>query len=189
VLDYGKDTTNNALSVPQLTQLFLDIKARTGAQSIHVIAHSMGNQAFTRALAALQTDAAVPILKQVILAAPDIDQTIFETQIAPAITSKAERVTVYASDKDHALIASAQIYGSYPRVGLIADGDIVRASGVDVIDVSRVDAGWLGWVSLNHSAYGDELIDDVFLLLRHGHEPAGRNLVHEGGAEHWTLLR
>ncbi len=189
VENYLVDLNNNERSIPQLRQFLVDLKANSGIDEINVIAHSMGNQVFTKALASLEESTGVPRLNQVILAAPDIDRFVFEREIATRLQKfLPDRVTLYASTKDKALSASTQLWDG-ERAGYISDAGIVTVGGIDSIDVSRVDAGWMSYLDLNHSAYGDELIDDIFLLLRHGHSPADRNLLQSQDEKHWILPR
>ena len=83
----------------------------SGAQRIYLIAHSMGSRALTRALGAVL--AAHPEirnrLKEVILAAPDIDADVFSRDIAPALARYGSPVTLYASSTDRALAVSRGI--------------------------------------------------------------------------------
>jgi esterase/lipase superfamily enzyme len=45
-------------------------------------------------------------VRELVLAAPDIDATVFKEQIAPFLTSAAQGITLYVSDNDKALMAS-----------------------------------------------------------------------------------
>jgi len=187
--NYLADLNNNERSIPQLRKFLVDLKTNSGIEEINVIAHSMGNQVFTKALASLEDNAEVPRMNQVILAAPDIDRFVFEQEIASRLQRvHPERVTLYASTKDKALSTSGQLW-SGERAGYISAAGIVTAGGIDSIDVSRVEAGWMSYIDLNHSAYGDELIDDMFLLLRHGHSPTDRNLLESNNGKFWIIPR
>ena len=59
----------------------------------------MGNRALTRAVAALMTEkpALRSRLREIILAAPDIDADVFKRDIAPALAATGAPVTLYAS--------------------------------------------------------------------------------------------
>jgi esterase/lipase superfamily enzyme len=107
-------------------------------------------------------------LRQIILAAPDIDVELFK-RLAESFRSKANRVTLYASSKDRALSMSRRIHDR-PRAGETGAG-IVVMPGIDTIDVSAVDTELDG-----HSYYGDNrsVISDIFQLLRHGFPPGER---------------
>jgi esterase/lipase superfamily enzyme len=101
------------------------------------------------------------LFNQVILAAPDIDADIFKQRIAPAIVTKAKRVTLYASSKDLALVASRKFNSGDPRAG-DAGENLVVYPGIDTIDVSNGDSSLLG-----HSYYGDNVsvLHDIEFLL------------------------
>jgi esterase/lipase superfamily enzyme len=163
LLDYAVDETNAAWTVAHLRQFLADVARRSGAKQVHLIAHSMGNRALTAALkdlAAGQSDVARPIFDQVLLTAPDIDADVFKTEIAPAITKMAERVTLYASSSDAALLLSKKLHG-YPRAGE-AGREIVVVPGMDTVDVTAVDTSLVG-----HSYYGDSgsVLSDVVEVL------------------------
>jgi esterase/lipase superfamily enzyme len=124
----------------------------------------MGNRALTGALkelASRRTDGDRPAFDQVLLTAPDIDADVFKNEIAPAITKTAQRVTLYASSTDAALLLSKKLHG-YPRAGE-AGGDIVIVPGMDTVDVTSVDTSLLG-----HSYYGDSgsVLSDFVEVLR-----------------------
>jgi esterase/lipase superfamily enzyme len=159
LLTYAKDETNVAWAAPHLKQFLLDVVHHTDAQSINLIAHSMGNRALTAALRDLSLELRDEsrLFNQVVLAAPDIDADDFKLNIAPAISRTANRVTVYASSHDQALAASQMVH-QYPRAG----DSIVLVPGIDTIDVSAIDGGPWG-----HSYYGssDPILQDIGQLL------------------------
>jgi len=163
LFQYAVDETNVVWTVPHLREFLKEIAAQSGAQSIHLIAHSMGNRALTSALRelSLEMQGVPPLFHEVVLTAPDIDAEIFRRDIAPAIVSTAKRVTLYASSNDEALVLSKQVHG-YPRAGDTGDG-LVVIPGIDTIDVSAVDTSLLG-----HNYYGDNatVISDMIDLVR-----------------------
>jgi esterase/lipase superfamily enzyme len=110
----------------------------------------------------LNTSDGVPLFKSIILAAPDIDKRLF-VSASDSMKAVARRLTLYASSKDKALIASREVHG-YPRAGEAGDS-LVVIEGMETIDASAVDTSFL-----NHSYYGDtrSIITDLFELIRHG---------------------
>jgi hypothetical protein len=62
---------------PHLSSFLTDVASTTGAETVHVIAHSMGNRALARILDGISLPAGPPLFKQVVLAAPDIDSGEF----------------------------------------------------------------------------------------------------------------
>lgn len=130
---------------------------------IHLIAHSMGNRALTRALERMRLEdleareaargrgeepppATREPFQQIVLAAPDIDAAVFRDDLVPAIRGEGRRITLLASTKDEALQASREWNGE-PRAGDADPDHIVVVEGVETVDVSAVAAG--------HSYIGD----------------------------------
>ena len=149
---------------------FVTVIAReSGARRIHLIAHSMGNRVLTgvlRRLAYTGRNRSQPEFNEVILTAPDVDADTFKLAIAPRITGMAERVTVYASQNDVALKASAAIHAVGSRLG--QGGRSLRAflrfPKIDMIDASGVDTSLF---AINHSYYGDSptVLNDIANVL------------------------
>jgi len=163
LLGYTIDENNVQWATPHLKQFLLEVVEHSGAESVHVVAHSMGNRALTGALKeiAMENKEAANMFEQVVLAAPDIDADVFRRDLAPHIAKVGEQVTLYASSNDRALIASKTVHG-YPRAG--DSGELlVLVEGIDTIDVSGIDTSLLG-----HSYYGDSdsILADLFHLLR-----------------------
>jgi esterase/lipase superfamily enzyme len=169
ILKYTVDETNAAWTVPHLKQFLLSIVGRTGAESINLIAHSMGNRALTSALrdVALEMRERKALFNQVILAAT------------------ARQFTLYASSDDQALRASRKVHG-YPRAGDSGD-DLVVVNGIQTIDVSGIDTSFLG-----HSYYAsnDAILADLHELV-HGAMPAARRSLLSpavrDGLPYWVL--
>lgn len=161
--EYRQDEKQVELAVPLLKQFLLDVATQSKADSIHLIAHSMGNRALTSALKEIASAAEQQKMQfnQVVLAAPDIDADIFRQRIAPEIITKAQRVTLYASSNDLALTASRTFNSGDLRAGDASRG-LVLTPGIETIDASSVDTSLLG-----HSYYGDSptVLTDLKELL------------------------
>ncbi len=189
LLQYTVDETNVAWTVPHLKDFLIGVAERSGAKSVHLIAHSMGNRALTAALQSLTYEMkqrAEPMFRQVVLTAPDIDADIFRRDIAPAITQIADRVTLYASSNDEALVLSKQVHG-YPRAGDSGEGMLV-IPGIDTVDVTSVDTSLLG-----HSYYGSNhsVLEDLWDLLHESKPPAQRNWLRSakiGQLVYWVFV-
>ena len=161
---YPIDANNADWTVPHLKDFLLELATETGADSINVIAHSMGNRAMTAAIRQIsqqQDSLDPPLFDRIVLAAPDIDADYFRRDAAPALVQVANHVTLYASSEDQALIASRKVNG-YPRAG-DSGADIVIAPGIETIDVSGTDLSLLG-----HSYYGDNeiMLRDLYDVIR-----------------------
>jgi esterase/lipase superfamily enzyme len=150
LVDYTVDECNVAWTQPHFKAFLLAVAQQSGATSIHLVAHSMGNRALTSVLEEISEEMrdSTHLFRQVVLAAPDIDADTFREEIAPAIVKTADRVTLYASSLDEALALSKRVHG-YPRAGESGD-QLVVVPGVDTIDVSAVDTGLIG-----HDYYTD----------------------------------
>jgi esterase/lipase superfamily enzyme len=184
---YTIDENNVAWTVPHLKDVLQTLQHQTGADAVHVVAHSMGNRALTAAVRELAmegklTDAP---LGQIVLAAPDVDAEVFRRDLLPAMQASAERVTLYASSYDQALRVSKTLHG-YPRAGESGEG-LVLAEGLETIDVSGIDLSMLG-----HSYYGDvvRVVDDLKTLIFENKAAAARPFLvaHERqGLAYWQV--
>src|SRR5260370_4067795 len=96
------------------------VVAKSEAQRIHLIAHSMGNRALIEALqtylAKRAPDNRRHIFGQIVFTAPDVDRDYF-TDAIQSLAGSAERITLYASDNDYALRSSQFLHAEERRVG------------------------------------------------------------------------
>jgi esterase/lipase superfamily enzyme len=140
-------------------------------QNVYLIAHSMGNRALTRAVTSLLTEkpSLRERLKEVILAAPDIDAEVFKRDIAPMLISIIMSITLYASSEDRALVASKKVHG-YPRAGEAGERLII-VPGIETIDATGMDTSFLGH---SYFAEGRSILSDIFYIIRNGHRAAAR---------------
>jgi esterase/lipase superfamily enzyme len=183
VRHYFSDRNEIEFSRYVIKQFLLDVSERVKADRIHVIAHSMGADATSRAIAELGDRG--KIFEQIILAAPDIDREVFRVQIAPRLTKTARRTTLYCSRNDFALLLSRNFNDS-TRAGDSSQGALVLQD-VDTVDASGIDTDLLG-----HSYYGDclPLLDDVTKILRSALPPQQRQLLPwpvDDQLLYWTL--
>ena len=167
---YPADEASVDWTTVHLKSFLQDIAARSGARSVNLIAHSMGNRALTKALQAMASESqrgSLPF-RQVILAAPDIDAGVFQ-QLAQAIQKTCSKVTLYASSADKALAASTKFH-RYPRAGQTSPA-VVIVPGIDTIDASALDTGFLG-----HSYFAENtsILTDIIRLFRFGKSPGER---------------
>ncbi len=173
--DYSYDRESSGQAEPFLRQ-FLEVVAReTGAKSVSVIAHSMGNQLLLPVLRDLKRAAPPSVaISQVILAAPDVDRDAFEN-IARELVGVSRGVTMLAAGNDRALGISRRFWGGLPRAGDVpANGPIV-VEGVDTIDVTAISTVLF---ALNHSGYAERsaLLQDIQLLIQTGERPPDKRV-------------
>ena len=166
---YAADENNAEWTLPHFESFLALLMSAVNARKINAIAHSMGNRILTRAVDELDYSIlpeGAATLRNIIFAAPDIDADTFR-QFAKRFQKKADRLTLYASSKDKALVASKVVHGGYPRAGDSGE-DLVVVEGLDTIDASDVDTSLLG-----HAYFGDNrsIISDIFYLIRHNLPP------------------
>jgi esterase/lipase superfamily enzyme len=99
----------------------------------------------------------------------------------------ADRVTLYASSNDEALVLSKKVHG-YPRAG-DSGAELIVLPGMDTIDVSTVDTSLLG-----HSYYGNNLtvLADLFDVLHESKPAESRpwlSPVQAGPLRYWIFKR
>jgi esterase/lipase superfamily enzyme len=169
VLAYNRDERNAELSAYRLAPFLRQLRAQSGADTITLIAHSMGNRVLVQALSQMFNDKETmrkPAFRHIALMAPDIDAEVFK-QLALAVKSASVDITLYCSSKDEAL-KLAQTYAGYARAGQ----PLLIVPGIDTIDASAVDTSLLGAF---HQYYADNqaIISDLFYLIR-GDGPSQR---------------
>jgi esterase/lipase superfamily enzyme len=183
---YTTDENNVQWSEANLKQFLLDFARESGAKDIYLIAHSMGNRALTGALRALfaENPGMKGRFKEIILTAPDIDADIFKRDIAPALVAGCDKITLYVSDGDKALLASKEVHG-YPRAGDSATGILV-APGIETIDASGLDTSFL-----EHSYFAESgtVLTDIRKLVLDRLRAAERGLktLSAGGRSYWKI--
>jgi esterase/lipase superfamily enzyme len=98
-----------------------------------------------------------PHLRQVIMAAPDVDRRMFEG-IAAELQRSTDRITLYAASNDRALAASERLHGD-PRIGDASP--MYLREGIDAIDASAMIKGFL-----RHSYFAESvLLADITQLI------------------------
>lgn len=174
VFAYTEDEDTVQWTAFHLRDFLEEVAQRSHAKKIHLIAHSMGNRALASALqmiASRRDPKASPPFDQVILAAPDIGAdtlNLFAREIRPM----AERLTLYASENDDALLLSKFIHGAV-RAGQ-KSAYLLVVSGIDTVDASAVRTDFLGHAYYAKSA---TILDDIQKILTHDTPPELRNLI------------
>jgi len=160
-------------AVPHLNDFLSRIITQTGAKKIHVIAHSMGNRALTAVLMSMESAHPGILFDQIILAAPDIDSAIFKRDIAPKILTISNRITLYASSHDKALIASKDVHHDI-RAGE-GGKHVFISNGIETIDATDLKIPDF----LDHSYFAESrpLLDDISKLFEFNAPPEKRNLL------------
>jgi esterase/lipase superfamily enzyme len=199
MFDYLYDRNRADGAERYLREFLTMVIEETGATKVHLIAHSMGNQALMgvlkgmseveRAVSRSRNQQMAPRVGELILAAPDIDKSNFST-IATAVRGFATGMTLYASGKDRALLASRIVWRLEDRAGYVPRSGPVVVDGVDTIDITAASTDFL---SLNHTVFAEreQLIGDIRQLLKIGARPpraAYQPARTSGGGAYWKYL-
>lgn len=154
LLSYASDeeTANLTERSGVLHDFLTDFINETGAESVHLIAHSMGNRLMTRAFEKLpetRNSRGHKTISQLIMAAPDVNPAEFML-LADRIRDLTRSRTLYASEKDIALIGSEVLrMSNYTRLGQGGQSRVI-VDGVQTIDASDLSRELF---DLGHSYY------------------------------------
>jgi esterase/lipase superfamily enzyme len=118
----------------------LNIAEAANPESIILLAHSMGTFVTMEAMRtlALKGDNGPALrMEALVLAAPDIDFEVFQSQLA-ALKTRPKSVIVLVSEKDRALQISSRLRGGAARVGSGFNKDELISDGLVVLDVASL---------------------------------------------------
>ncbi len=147
VTKYGADKEAADYSRDYLIELLTMVTSSSQVGEIMVVAHSMGSMVTAEALRELRIsrrDRVIARLGRVVLAAPDIDVDVFQSQVQ-AIGPLNPPLTVLVSKDDTALRLSSFIGGSGTRAGALdVENPRVRDAAlkakVRIIDISQLQS-------------------------------------------------
>lgn len=185
VLGYNHDQKRVLGARDSLREFLGIIEKETGAERIHLIAHSMGSQLLLEVLRDIRS-AMDPVAaanakgySEIIFAAPDVTRDNFQ-KIAKDLQPLAKGITLYASANDRALSVSGSLaLGEVPAGHIPKRGVPIILKGIDTIDISAISTDFL---SLNHSTFADrkELLQDIEQIVSKGlHPPTLRGKLYE----------
>ncbi len=165
---YPHDETDLEASTPDFKRFLGLVAEKSGASTVHLVAHSMGNRLLVNALASMpDAGRRSQVFNQVVLMAPDIDVRVFEG-LAASVRSMGERTTMYSSPRDGALRLSRRFHG-YPRLGQV----ILIVDGIETIDASPIDTSKFWYGEHSYWAKNRLVITDLIELLE-GREASRR---------------
>ena len=158
-LAYLSDEATIQYSEKHLTEFLTDFSTNSGANRIHIIAHSMGNRALLEAVNRIQRETPQIQFGQIILAAPDVDADVFE-ELSETYTLLSEQTTLYVSGKDKAVGMSKWLH-SHNRAGFSPPVCVVKA--INTIEVES-EAKLL---DLGHGYFAGhkKLLEDIYKQL------------------------
>ena len=190
VASYTYDRESAQASVPYLREFLEMVVKQTGAKSVSIIAHSMGNQPLMDVLKDMRSSTPEGVeISQIVLAAPDVDADTF-TNLARTIKGLAKNVTLYVASNDRALIVSRNFWGSY-RAGDVPPAGPLIIDGIDTIDVTAASTDTF---AINHSGYAsnNKLLEDIGELMRTGLRPPEMRSLKPGkitgpGGDYWRF--
>jgi esterase/lipase superfamily enzyme len=169
---YFRDECEIEASEENFINFLHDLKHKSKADKIHIIAHSMGNRLLMRALNGISNGSYgfaknEVVFSQAILAAPDIYHEPFRN-FSRAFKSLFARCTLYVSQRDSAILISKAIHAS-PRVGIYPP--IFVQKGIDTVCTTKVDMSILG-----HGYYADSrpVLTDIHSLIMKEAPPMSR---------------
>ena len=116
--NYDRESANYSRDALEAVLQAMAKHPRVG--EISILAHSMGNWVTLEALRqmAIRDKAIHPKIRNVMLAAPDVDFDVFRRQIA-AMGEKRPAFTLFVSQDDDALKISSRVSGGEARLGMI----------------------------------------------------------------------
>jgi len=184
---YPADEADVEWAQPDLKEFLKDLAAKTKAQNIYLIGHSMGNRALAKAYIYLISERPElkKVFREVILVAPDIDSDLFKRDLAPALATSANRTTLYSSSNDLALLASTKFHIS-PRAG-DSGSNLLLFDGIETIDATNVNTGLMRYFRISDNS---SVLADIYQLIRDGKKPAertGLKTVNASPGQYWRF--
>jgi esterase/lipase superfamily enzyme/tetratricopeptide (TPR) repeat protein len=169
---YQGDRSSATQAYAYIEEFLRLVVEETTAETVHVVAHSMGNVPLLNALENIARAGGFKDARtvgQLILAAPDVDRDEFANRLR-ALESIRKGGTLYASRQDKAIQVSRVWNGGVPRAGDVPpDGPVISKA------IYTIDASYLGTqvFAINHSGYAEsrDLLRDISELFRFGKQP------------------
>jgi esterase/lipase superfamily enzyme len=157
LFDYVYDRESATYSRDGLEAVLQAMVRDSNVGSISILAHSMGNFVAVEALRqmVIRNRALSPKIRDIMLAAPDIDVDVFRREVAEIEASdRSPPITLFVSQDDHALDLSRRLAGDEPRLGAINPKaepyrTILEKARVNVIDLTALNSD----DALNHSKF------------------------------------
>lgn len=187
LMGYCADEATIKYAKEYLIEYLTTFVEQSGADRIHLVAHSMGNRGLLHAIEdVVQRVNCEKPFDQIFLAAPDVDVDVFG-QKARVFKSAAKQVTLYASRSDRAVWASSLVH-IHDRVGYHTSKKPPQLfNSIDTVLIkTSFDLFDLGH---GYVASEDGLLNDMNQAIRHGASPRDRRLTEKRhrGETYWEL--
>ena len=185
---YLADEATIKYTTNYLAQFLTDFVRESGAQRIHLIAHSMGNRGLLNSIEqVVQKVNQEQPFDQIFLAAPDVDVDVFG-QKSKVYQRAAKQVTLYVSRRDKAVWLSRLIHDQH-RLGYYSNNEPPRI--FPSIDTIRVKSDF-DLFDLGHGyvASEDNVLADMHQAIQFGAKPSERRRLTEkehNGNAFWEL--
>lgn len=157
IFDYNYDKESTNYSRDSLEELLRHLANEPAVSEVTVMAHSMGTWLAMEALRqmAIRDKQVASKIRNVILAAPDLDVDVFGRQISE-IGQKGPKFTIFTSQDDRALLVSRRISGNVDRLGQIDPASepyrsALEKLGINIIDLTKMKSG----DRLNHGKFAE----------------------------------
>jgi esterase/lipase superfamily enzyme len=141
---YTYDRESATFSRDALEDMLQALATDPQVGEISILAHSMGNWVAIEALRqmSIRNRGLPKKISTVMLAAPDVDIDVWETQIAD-IKAPSANFSLFVSQDDQALLVSRHFWGNVARVGAIDPDaepyrDVLSHEGIKVFDLTKL---------------------------------------------------
>ena len=182
VLAYGYDRESTLYSRNALEKLLNSIARDPAVGEISILAHSMGNSLALETLRqmAIRDGRVAPKIRNVLLAAPDVDVDLAKEAIMDmGPKTKRPSFTLFVSQDDRALAVSRRVWGSSARLGAINPEQEpfrtqIERADVTVVDLTKLRAG----DALHHGKFAEspEVVRLIGRRLAEGQDVSGSRI-------------
>lgn len=172
-----------------------EVEQASGADKVHIIAHSMGNRVALGGLAAAMSRKNCrlrEIIGELVLAAPAVPVPEFTGRLDELQGHGLQRVTLYASADDRALKAGFVAERFTALAGYVDDGLPVQHPILQSIDITL--SGGINFLDHDVFASNPVMMEDIRQLLQTGTRPPHRRAAHfvarpsESVARYWQYV-
>jgi esterase/lipase superfamily enzyme len=187
---YGSDVEKADSSIESFKQFVSELIRKSGVEEIHFIAHSMGNRILTASLTDFvkqqEYSDIAQMIKHVVFAAPDVDQSVFKNTLLPYVKKVGLERTLYASKYDKPLYGASTIRNNMKRLGY-GGKHIFVEEGLVTVDTSDINPK--GFFDHDYVFTERPFISDLGHLINNSLKPKQRGLreEHKSTKAYWRF--